>query len=45
MDTQDLNKLLEQADDKLSIFADSEILNRYEFNLVELLTLIDSFFK
>lgn len=43
MDAQDLNKLLEKADDKLSIFADSEILNRYEFNLVELITLIDIF--
>lgn len=43
MNAQDLRKLLEQTDDKLSIFASSETLNKYEFNAKEFFDLISDF--
>lgn len=43
MNVQDLRKLLEQTDDKLSIFASPETLNKYEFNAKEFFDLISDF--
>lgn len=43
MNNQDFRKLLEQADDKLSIFSSAEELNKYELNAKELLDLISSY--
>ena len=43
MNAQDLRKLLEQTDDKLSIFASPETLNKYEFNVKEFFELISDF--
>ena len=43
MDAQDLRKLLEQANDKLSIFASPETLNKYTFNSQEFFDLISDF--
>lgn len=43
MNTQDLRKLLEQTDDKFSIFASPETLNKYEFNAKEFFDLISDF--
>ena len=44
MNAQDLRKLLEQTDDKSSIFASPETLNKYEFNAKEFFDLISDFF-
>ncbi len=43
MNAQDLRKLLEQADDKLSIFANRETLSKYELSVRELLDLVNDF--
>ena len=43
MDAQDLRSLLEQTNDKLSIFASSETLNKYKFNVKEFFDLISDF--
>lgn len=43
MNDQDLRKLLEQTDDKLSIFASPETLNKYDFNAREFFDLISDF--
>lgn len=43
MDTQDLRILLAKTDNKLSIFISTEILSKYNFNIKELLNLIDEF--
>ena len=43
MNAQDLRKLLEQTDDKSSIFASLETLNKYEFNAKEFFDLISDF--
>ena len=43
MNAQDLRKLLEQTDDKSSIFASPETLNKYEFNAKEFFDLISDF--
>lgn len=43
MNAQDFRKLLEQTDDKLSIFASVETLNKYDFNAKELFDLISDF--
>lgn len=43
MNAKDLRILLEQTDDKLSIFANSETLNKYTFNARELFALISDF--
>lgn len=43
MNTQDLRKLLEKTDDKSSIFASSEILNQYDFNMTEFFDLVKEF--
>lgn len=43
MNAQDLRNLLEQTDDKLSIFASPETLNKYEFNAKEFFELISDF--
>ena len=43
MNAQDLRKLLEETDDKLSIFASSETLTKYEFNVKEFFDLISDF--
>ena len=43
MNAQDLRKLLEQTDDKLSIFTSSETLNKYKFNAKEFFDLISDF--
>lgn len=43
MDAQDLRKLLEQTDDKLSIFTNRETFNKYELKVKELLDLISEF--
>lgn len=43
MDVQDLRKLLEKADHKLSIFASAETLKQYNFNKKEFFDLIRDF--
>lgn len=43
MNAQDLRKLLEQTNDKLSIFASPETLNKYNFNAKEFFDLISDF--
>lgn len=43
MNAQDLRKVLEQTNDKLSIFANSEIFNEYELNVREFFDLISDF--
>lgn len=43
MNYQDLRRLLEQTDDKLSILASKETLNKYEVDVYELLVLISDF--
>jgi hypothetical protein len=43
MNAQDLRKLLEQTDDKLSVFASPETLNKYDFNVKEFFDLISDF--
>lgn len=43
MNVQDLRKLLEETDDKFSIFASLETLKKYSFNGRELLDLISDF--
>lgn len=43
MNAQDLRKLLEQTDDKLSIFASPETLNKYKLNVSEFFDLISDF--
>ena len=43
MNAQDLRKLLEQTDDKLSVFGSRETLNKYKFNAIELFDLISDF--
>ena len=43
MNAQDLRKLLQQTDDKLSIFVSSETLNKYELNVREFFDLISDF--
>lgn len=45
MNTEDLIKLLEETEDKLSIFVSEETLNKYEISIVELLDLISEFLK
>ncbi len=43
MNAQDLRKLLEETDDKLSVFASPETLKQYKLNVEELLGLINVF--
>lgn len=43
MDSQDLRRLLEQTNDKLTIFTSIETLNQYEFNVKEFFDLISDF--
>ena len=43
MNAQDLRNLLEQSDDKLSIFGSRETLNKYKFNAREFFDLISDF--
>ena len=43
MNAQDLRKLLEQTENKLSIFENREKLNEYEYNAIELYGLINDF--
>lgn len=43
MNAQDLRKLLEQTDDKISVFASPETLNKYDFNAKEFFDLISDF--
>lgn len=43
MNAQDLRRLLEQTDDRLKIFANSETLNKYELNAKEFFDLISDF--
>ena len=43
MDANDLNKLLEQSDNKLSIFANVELLKKYKFNAQELFDMISTY--
>lgn len=43
MNAQDLRELLEKTDNKLSIFANVETLNRYDFNAEEFFDLISDF--
>lgn len=45
MNTEDLIKLLEETEDKLSIFVSEETFNKYEISIVELLDLISEFLK
>lgn len=43
MNIQDLRKLLEKTDDKLSIFANIETLNRYDFSVKDFFDLVSDF--
>lgn len=43
MNAQDLRKLLEQTDNKFSVFASRETLIKYDFNAKELVNLINDF--
>ena len=43
MDAKNLRKLLEETNDKFSIFANREILKQYNFNGAELISLINDF--
>ena len=43
MDANDLNKLLEQSDNKLNIFANVELLKKYKFNEQELFDMISTY--
>ena len=43
MDANDLNKLLEQSGNKLSIFANVELLKKYKFNAQELFDMISTY--
>ena len=43
MKAQELRKLIEESEDKLSIFANKDILKQYEFNAKELFDLIKDF--
>lgn len=43
MDAHDLEKLLEQSDNKLSIFANVELLKKYKFNAQELFDMISTY--
>ena len=43
MNAEDLRKLLEKTEDKLSIFASLETLKKYKFNVGELMDLISDF--
>ena len=43
MNAQDLRKLLEQTDDKLSVFSDNEVFDKYEITVKEFSELVSVF--
>ncbi len=43
MDCQDLRKLLEETDNRFSVFASRQILNQYDLNVTEFIDLINDF--
>ena len=43
MNAQDLKKLLEKSNDKFNIFQDRELLIQYQFNVLELVDLVNTF--